>query len=60
MDVVIEIGGRLGNVLFELAHGYEYAKKVDADNIYVYCENEFCMENYKTYSDLHFFPIFKG
>lgn len=60
MDVVIEIGGRLGNVLFQLAQGYEYAKNANADNIYVYPTSEWWFENYKTYSDLHFFPIFNG
>lgn len=59
MDVVINISGRLGNVMFQLAQGYEYSKLVNGKT-YVYFEDKQWEKHYDTYDILHVFPKYTG
>ena len=56
---VIEIGGRLGNILNDLSCGYEYALEHNLKP-YIKVFSEFWNSYYKTYEAFHVFPEYTG
>ena len=57
--VVSLIDGRLGNVLFQMANGYEYAVKTNS-RFYIKLIDERWRPYYNTYTHLHLFPEYFG
>lgn len=58
MEIIILLSGRIGNILFQLAHGYEYAKMCGCNHIYVLPTNNLWARAYFSYSDLQLFPLY--
>ena len=58
--VVVELGGRLGNILFGMATALQYAKKYGKDKVYFHIRDSIWRRYYETYTAFHLFDEWKG